>query len=180
MTVRTLATTPYADQKPGTSGLRKRVKVFQQPNYVENFVQAGLQALSPSGPANATLVVGGDGRFFVAEAVLAILRVCGGNGVRKVVVGKDGILSTPAASHLIRKLRADGGILCTASHNPGGPDADFGIKFNTASGGPAPEGVTDRLFAIAKTVTELRVIDIPSVCRHSLIWLSASAWSFWD
>ena len=139
MQARQVGTTPFEGQKPGTSGLRKKVKVFQQPNYLENFVQAifDTQAL-----AGRTLVVGGDGRYYNREAIQTILRMAAANGVSKVLVGRGGILSTPAASCIIRKYKTGGGIILSASHNPGGPDEDFGIKFNIDAGGPAPESVT--------------------------------------
>ncbi|KAI9340506.1 putative PGM2-phosphoglucomutase [Obelidium mucronatum] len=160
--IKTVATTAFADQKPGTSGLRKRVKVFQQPHYTENFVQAILSAI-PTGAAGSTLVVGGDGRFFGKEAVQLIIKLAAGNKVSKLIIGQNGILSTPAASNLIRKHNATGGILLTASHNPGGPENDFGIKYNIANGGPAPEGITDNIFAISKTLTSYSIADVADV-----------------
>ncbi|KAI8613121.1 putative PGM2-phosphoglucomutase [Chytriomyces sp. MP71] len=162
LSIKTVQTTAFADQKPGTSGLRKRVKVFQQPHYTENFVQSILSAI-PSGSKSATLVVGGDGRFFNKVAVQTIAKIAAGNGVAKLIVGQDGILSTPAASNLIRKHKATGGILLTASHNPGGPENDFGIKYNIANGGPAPESVTDNIFSISRTLTAYHVADIPDI-----------------
>ena len=159
--VRTVATMPFADQRPGTSGLRKRVPVFQQPHYLENFVQAVLDvaAIAPG----ATLVVGGDGRFLNREAIQVILRMAAASGVRRALVGRGGILSTPAASHLIRVRGAAGGILLSASHNPGGPDGDFGIKYNLGNGGPAPESVTDAIAARTRTLTEYRTLDAPDL-----------------
>ncbi|KDN52416.1 hypothetical protein K437DRAFT_254192 [Tilletiaria anomala UBC 951] len=135
----------------------RRVKVFSQPNYTENFVQAILSAI-PGGPTGTTLAVGGDGRYFSIPAIQTIIRLAAGNGVSKLIIGQDGILSTPAASHVIRKYKATGGILLTASHNPGGPDNDFGIKYNMQNGGPAPEGVTDKIFEITKTISEYKVV----------------------
>ncbi|KAJ2708470.1 hypothetical protein H4R19_004728, partial [Coemansia spiralis] len=158
--VRTVATTPFEGQKPGTSGLRKRVVVFQQPHYTENFVQAIFSAMPAPGPRGATLVVGGDGRFFMTDAVQAIVRIGAANGVARFVIGQNGILSTPAASALIRARGADGGIILTASHNPGGPDNDFGIKYNTRNGGPAPEAVTDAIYAVTQTIAEYREADL--------------------
>ncbi|KAJ3043127.1 Phosphoglucomutase-2 [Rhizophlyctis rosea] len=155
-------TTVFDGQKPGTSGLRKRVKVFQQPKYTENFVQAILLAM-PEGPQGATLVVGGDGRFYSEEAIQIIIRLAAGNGVSKLIIGQKGILSTPAGSNLIRKRKATGGILLTASHNPGGPDNDFGIKYNMSNGGPAPEGVTDKIYKITTQITSFKSADIPKV-----------------
>ena len=157
MPVATVATTPFADQRPGTSGLRKRVPVFRQPHYLENFVQAVLDtaALAPG----ATLVVGGDGRFLNREAIGTILRMAAANGVGRAVVGRGGLLSTPAASHLIRLRGAAGGIILSASHNPGGPDGDFGVKYNVANGGPAPESFTDAVAARTRTIAEYRTLS---------------------
>ncbi|KAI8852697.1 putative PGM2-phosphoglucomutase [Chytridium lagenaria] len=157
-----LATEPFHDQKPGTSGLRKRVKVFQQKNYTENFVQAILSAI-PGGARGSTLVVGGDGRYYGKEAVRIIIKLAAGNGVSKLIIGQNAILSTPAASNLIRKRAATGGILLTASHNPGGPENDFGIKYNVSNGGPAPESITDQIFSIANGLTAYQIADVPEV-----------------
>ncbi|MGD9409010.1 MAG: alpha-D-glucose phosphate-specific phosphoglucomutase, partial [Thiohalocapsa sp.] len=140
-----VSTTPFEGQKPGTSGLRKKVKTFQQPHYLENFVQAIFD--TQRGLTGGTLVLGGDGRFYNREAVQIILRMAAANGVAKVLVGQGGILSTPAASCVIRKYKAQGGIILSASHNPGGPEEDFGIKFNIDAGGPAPESVTNAIYA---------------------------------
>ena len=159
--VRTVSTMPFADQRPGTSGLRKRVPVFQQPHYLENFVQAVLDVAAL--PPGATLVVGGDGRFLNREAIQVILRMAAANGVARALVGRGGILSTPAASHLIRVRGAAGGILLSASHNPGGPDGDFGIKYNLGNGGPAPESVTDAIAARTRTLTDYRTLDAPDL-----------------
>jgi phosphoglucomutase len=158
MLVLTVATSPFADQRPGTSGLRKRTPVFQQPHYLENFVQALLDEAAL--PANSTLVVGGDGRFLNREAIHTIVRMAAANGVSRVVTGRGGLLSTPAASHLIRKGAA-GGIILSASHNPGGPDGDFGIKYNTANGGPAPESYTNAVAQRAAVLTSYRIADLP-------------------
>src|SRR3712207_5166896 len=141
--VREVATTPFADQRPGTSGLRKKVPVFEQPHYLENFVQAIFDTVDA--PLGSTLVVGGDGRYHNAQAIQTILRLAAANGFGRVLVGRNGILSTPAASNVIRKYRTFGGIILSASHNPGGPDGDFGIKYNTENGGPAPERVTEAI-----------------------------------
>lgn len=157
MTIRTVPTRPIDGQQPGTSGLRKKVRVFQAPGYLENFVQAILDSLD--GVAGQTLVLGGDGRFFNREAIGTILRMAAANGVGRVVVGQDGILSTPAASNLIRTLGAYGGIVLSASHNPGGPDGDFGIKYNIGNGGPAPEKVTERIFARTRTLDRYRILE---------------------
>ncbi|KAJ3070619.1 Phosphoglucomutase-2 [Podochytrium sp. JEL0797] len=162
LSITSVATTPFADQKPGTSGLRKKVKVFQQAHYTENFIQAMLSAI-PTGAEGATLVVGGDGRFFGNEATQLIIKIAAGNKVSKLIIGHNAIMSTPAASNLIRIRNATGGILLTASHNPGGPTEDFGIKYNIANGGPAPESVTDNIFAISKTIESYKIADVPDV-----------------
>ena len=160
--IQTISTKPHSGQKPGTSGLRKRVKVFQQEHYTENFIQATLSAM-PGGPEGKTLVVGGDGRYFSPEAVQIILQLAAGNGIKHIILGQDSILSTPAVSALIRSKKTDGGILLTASHNPGGPDNDFGIKFNIANGGPAPEEVTNRIHKITETISEYKMVKLPNV-----------------
>lgn len=161
MSIQTLATSPFADQKPGTSGLRKSVSIFQQPHYLENFVQAIFNSLE--GFQGKTLVLGGDGRYYNREAVQIILKMAAANGFGRVKVGQGGILSTPAASCIIRKYGAFGGIILSASHNPGGPNADFGIKYNIGNGGPAPEKVTDAIFANSKTITEYKQLAAPDV-----------------
>ncbi len=161
MSVTTVATRPFEGQKPGTSGLRKKVRVFQQPHYLENFVQSIFDSLD--GFAGATLVVGGDGRFHNRAAVQTILRMAAANGWGKVMVGRGGILSTPAASCVIRKYRTFGGIILSASHNPGGPDEDFGIKYNIGAGGPAPEKVTEAIHAKTATITRYRLVEAPEV-----------------
>src|SRR5665811_58370 len=161
LTISTIATTHFNDQKPGTSGLRKRVPVFQQTHYLENFVQAIFDSISP--PPGSTLVLGGDGRYFNLEAIQIILKMAAANGFGRVLVGQGGILSTPAASCLIRKYRTHGGIILSASHNPGGPDGDFGIKYNTANGGPAPEKITEAIFAASKKIAQYRIADAADV-----------------
>jgi phosphoglucomutase len=161
MTIRTVETTPFTDQKPGTSGLRKKVDVYRQPRYVENFVQSIFDAVE--GHRGATLVVGGDGRYFNREAIQTILKMAAGNGVGRILVGRGGILSTPAASNVIRKSKAIGGIVLSASHNPGGPHGDFGLKFNTANGGPAPERVTEAIYARTRAINEYRIVDAPDI-----------------
>ncbi|MFN2564759.1 MAG: alpha-D-glucose phosphate-specific phosphoglucomutase [Gemmatimonadaceae bacterium] len=161
MAVREIATTPFPDQRPGTSGLRKRVPVFEQPHYLENFVQAIFDTVGA--PAGSTLVVGGDGRYYNREAIQTILRMAAANGFGRVLVGREGILSTPAASHLIRKHRTFGGIILSASHNPGGPDGDFGIKYDIENGGPAPERVTEAVAARAKAITRYVTLDAAPV-----------------
>jgi phosphoglucomutase len=148
--IRVIDTTPYPDQKPGTSGLRKKVRVFQQPHYAANFIQAVFDSVERL--AGATLVIGGDGRFLNREVIGIAIRMAAANAVGRVVVGQGGLLSTPAASNLIRQRGAIGGLILSASHNPGGPDEDFGIKYNTGNGGPAPEGVTEAIFARTRVI----------------------------
>jgi phosphoglucomutase len=159
--IRSIATKPFDDQKPGTSGLRKKVTVFQQPHYLENFVQALFDTLEK--PANAMLVVGGDGRFHNRTAIQTVLKMAAANGFGRIIVGRGGILSTPAVSNLIRVRKAFGGIVLSASHNPGGPDGDFGIKYNVSNGGPAPEKVTDAAFAKTRTIASYRIFEAPDV-----------------
>ncbi|WP_421593910.1 alpha-D-glucose phosphate-specific phosphoglucomutase [Shinella sp. M27] len=157
MTVKTVPTTPYSDQKPGTSGLRKKVPVFQQKNYAENFIQSIFDSLE--GFAGQTLVIGGDGRYYNREVIQLAIKMAAANGFGRVLVGRGGILSTPAASNVIRKYQAFGGIVLSASHNPGGPTEDFGIKYNIGNGGPAPEKITDAIFARTKTIDSYRIAD---------------------
>ena len=152
-----VATQPFTDQRPGTSGLRKKVKRFQTPHYLENFVQAIFD--SRHDLAGGTLVVGGDGRFYNRHAIQTILRMAAANGVKRVLVGQGGLLSTPAASCVIRKYKTQGGIILSASHNPGGPEEDFGIKFNMPNGGPAPESVTEAIFARTRSIDRYRILD---------------------
>ena len=161
MNVISQATQPIAGQRPGTSGLRKKVAVFQQPHYLENFVQAIFDSLE--GFAGKTLVLGGDGRFHNLAAIQTILRMAAANGFGRVLVGQGGILSTPAASCVIRKHGAFGGIILSASHNPGGPDGDFGIKYNTGNGGPAPEKITDAIYANTQKITRYLSVDAPEI-----------------
>ncbi|MFY9205832.1 MAG: alpha-D-glucose phosphate-specific phosphoglucomutase, partial [Yoonia sp.] len=146
----TIKTAPIEGQKPGTSGLRKKTKVFMGPHYLENFVQSMFDGIG--GVKGKTLVVGGDGRYFNDRATQVILRMAAANGAAKVIAGQNALLSTPAASHLIRAMKTDGGVILSASHNPGGIDEDFGIKFNMANGGPAPESVTNAMFARTKEI----------------------------
>lgn len=157
MPVLTIATKPYDDQKPGTSGLRKKVPEFQQPNYVENFVQSVFDSLE--GFEGKTLILGGDGRYYNREVIQKVLKMAAANGFGRVMVGKGGILSTPAASNLIRKYKAFGGLILSASHNPGGPDGDFGIKYNIGNGGPAPEKLTEAIFARSKAIDRYLTLD---------------------
>src|SRR3989338_686340 len=156
-----IATTPFPDQKPGTSGLRKRVHIFKRPHYLENFVQALFDSIAA--PAGSVLVLGGDGRYYNREAIQVILKMASANGFGRVLVGGGGLLPTPAASCVIRKSRPHGGIILSASHNPGGPDGDFGIKYNIANGGPAPEKITEAIFAVSKTIAQYRIADAPDV-----------------
>ena len=157
----TLPTRPFDGQKPGTSGLRKKVGVFQKPHYAENFIQSIFNALD--GYAGALLVVGGDGRYYNREVVQSVIRMAAANGFGRILVGRGGFLSTPAASNLIRKYEAFGGIVLSASHNPGGPDGDFGIKYNVANGGPAPEKVTEAIFAETRRIDTLKTTDTPDL-----------------
>lgn len=157
MNIIDVATTPYSDQKPGTSGLRKKVSAFQQPHYLENFVQSIFNVATEL--KGNLLILGGDGRFFNRQAIQIILKIAAANGVKQVMVGENGILSTPAVSCLIRKYRAAGGIILSASHNPGGPEGDFGIKFNIANGGPAPTSFTDAVYETSKTLNTYRIAE---------------------
>ena len=156
-----VATKPFAGQKPGTSGLRKKVKVFSQPGYLENFVQCIFDSLE--GQQGATLVLGGDGRYFNDVAIQVILRMAAAAGFGRVLVGRGGILSTPAASAVIRKRRAFGGIILSASHNPGGPDDDFGIKYNLGNGGPANETFTDAVYKRTQEISVYRTVETPDI-----------------
>ncbi len=158
---RSVATQPFDDQKPGTSGLRKKTRVFQQPNYLENFVQAIFDSLENI--TGQTLVLGGDGRYFNRIAIQTIIKMAAANGFGKVIIGQGGLLSTPAASHIIRKNQAYGGLVLSASHNPGGPDEDFGIKYNVSNGGPAPEKYTDAFYQRSQTISEYRIADLADV-----------------
>ncbi|MDX8538958.1 alpha-D-glucose phosphate-specific phosphoglucomutase [Mesorhizobium abyssinicae] len=159
--IRTVATKPYLDQKPGTSGLRKKVPVFQQEHYAENFIQSIFDALE--GFEGETLVIGGDGRFYNREVIQKAIAMAAANGFGKVMVGQGGILSTPAASNIIRKYKTFGGIILSASHNPGGPHEDFGIKYNAGNGGPAPEKITDAIFEKTKTISSFKIADIGAI-----------------
>ncbi|SEQ04075.1 phosphoglucomutase [Devosia sp. YR412] len=161
MTIQTIKTTPYGDQKPGTSGLRKRVTVYSQPNYVENYIQAIFDSLE--GFEGQTLVIGGDGRFYNDVAIQKAIRIAAANGFGKVLVGQGGILSTPAASHVIRHYKAFGGLVLSASHNPGGPEGDFGIKYNIGNGGPAPEKNTDAVFERTKVIDSYKTVDAADI-----------------
>uniref|UniRef100_A0A9J7XMM6 Phosphoglucomutase 1 n=2 Tax=Cyprinus carpio TaxID=7962 RepID=A0A9J7XMM6_CYPCA len=166
-------TKPYTDQKPGTSGLRKRVTVFQQnQHYAENFIQSIISTIDSAQRQEGTLVVGGDGRFFMKDAIQLIVQIAAANGIGRLVIGQNGIMSTPAVSCVIRKIKAVGGIILTASHNPGGPNGDFGIKFNISSGGPAPEGITDKIFQISKSLQEYHIcpelkVDLSTIGKQT-------------
>ena len=162
----TVPTTPFAGQKPGTSGLRKKVKVFAQPGYAENFIQSVFDVVERG--TGATLVIGGDGRYHNRTVIQTAIRMAAANGYARVLVGRGGILSTPAASHVIRKYRASGGLVLSASHNPGGPDEDFGIKYNIANGGPAPEGVTEAIYARTTSIDRWLTVDAGDVDLDSL------------
>jgi phosphoglucomutase len=166
MQIETRKTTPYQDQKPGTSGLRKKVKVFLQPNYLENFVQSVFDSLGDV--AGKTLVLGGDGRYHNRAAAQTIIKLAAANGVARLLVGQGGLLSTPAASCVIRKYKAHGGFVMSASHNPGGPDEDFGIKYNATNGGPAPESLTNAVYARTLEIAEYRIADVPEVDLDAL------------
>lgn len=161
MTITTERTKPFEGQRPGTSGLRKKVAVFQQPHYLQNFIQSTFDCIENK--RGATLVVGGDGRYYNREAIQIILKMAAANGFGRVLVGRGGILSTPATSCVIRKNKAVGGIILSASHNPGGPNADFGVKYNTANGGPAPEQVTEAVYARTQTIESYEIADAPDI-----------------
>jgi len=171
MPMQNVRTTPIEGQKPGTSGLRKKTAVFRRPHFLENYVQSTFDGIG--GIEGKTLVIGGDGRFFNDAAIQIILRMASANDAAKCIVGQGGILSTPAASHLIRLRQADGGLILSASHNPGGADADFGLKYNGANGGPATEAVTDRIFERTKTldfykITAAEDVDLSLIGEQSL------------
>lgn len=176
MTIQTIETQVFDGQRPGTSGLRKKVTVFQQPHYLENFVQALLDVLNGldthGQPGHAlhgkTLVLGGDGRFYNRAAVQTILKLAAANGVAQVLLGQGGLLSTPAASAVIRARQAFGGIILSASHNPGGPDGDFGIKYNASNGGPANEALTEAVYARTQVLTQLCISDAPDIDLDTL------------
>ena len=166
MNVQHPSTHPFTDQRPGTSGLRKKVKVFQQPNYLENFVQSIFDTQTDL--QGGTMVLGGDGRFYNREAIQIILRMAAANGVGKVMVGQGGLLSTPAVSCVIRKYKTQGGIILSASHNPGGPDEDFGIKFNVPNGGPAPENVTEAIYQRTLEIDSYKTLETDDIDLDSL------------
>lgn len=161
MKIETISTTPYDDQKPGTSGLRKKVSVFQQPHYLANFVQSVFDSLDDCN--DKSLVLGGDGRYFNREAIQIIIKIAAANGFSELIVGQGGLLSTPAASHVIRKNEAYGGLILSASHNPGGKDEDFGIKYNISNGGPAPEKYTDAFFKRSLEISEYKIAEFDDI-----------------
>lgn len=161
MFIKTVSSNPFQDQRPGTSGLRKRVKVFQEKNYLENYIQAIFDSLS--GVTGKTLVLGGDGRYFNEIAIQKIIKMALANGFGRIMVAKEGILSTPAASCVIRKYKAFGGIILSASHNPGGEEGDFGIKYNISNGGPAPESLTEAIYLRSKTISSYKIADISDI-----------------
>jgi len=166
MTVKVITTQPLEGQKPGTSGLRKKTRVFMQPNFLENYVQSIFNGIG--GVEKKTLVVGGDGRYFNNEAIDIILRMAAANGASQCIVGRDGILSTPAASHIIRKRKADGGLILSASHNPGGPEEDFGLKYNGPNGGPATETVTEKIFTQTLEINSYKIIENSSADLNTI------------
>ncbi|MGB3295211.1 MAG: alpha-D-glucose phosphate-specific phosphoglucomutase [Phormidesmis sp.] len=166
MAIQTVSTTPFDDQKPGTSGLRKQVPTFQKANYLENFIQSTFDSLTDY--QGKTLVLGGDGRYFNRPAIQTILKMAAANGVGKTLVGQGGILSTPAASCLIRKYDAFGGIILSASHNPGGPEGDFGVKYNVSNGGPAPEKVTSAIFENTQSISEYKIVEADDIDLDTL------------
>ncbi|MGA7801554.1 MAG: alpha-D-glucose phosphate-specific phosphoglucomutase [Gammaproteobacteria bacterium] len=161
MTVNEIATKPFDGQRPGTSGLRKKVRVFRQPHYLENFIQSVFDTLD--GHDGATLVVGGDGRYFNRDATQTILRMAAANGFGRVLVGRAGLMSTPAVSCVIRRHKAFGGLILSASHNPGGPEGDFGVKYNTGNGGPAPEAITEAIYQRSLGITRYRIVAAPDL-----------------
>lgn len=164
--IKTHNTTPYDDQKPGTSGLRKKVKIFQKTPYLENFVQSIFNSLDDF--QGKILVLGGDGRYFNRQAIQIIIKMATANGFGELIIGRGGLLSTPAASNIIRKYQAFGGIILSASHNPGGPDEDFGIKYNVSNGGPAPEKFTDALYANTKTISSYLMAEMDDIDLDTL------------
>ncbi|MEH2272035.1 MAG: alpha-D-glucose phosphate-specific phosphoglucomutase [Nostoc sp.] len=166
MNIRKISTTPFSDQKPGTSGLRKAVTVFQQPHYLENFVQSIFDSVGDL--QGQTLVVGGDGRYYNRQAIQIILKMAAANGIGRIKVGQGGILSTPATSAIIRKYEAIGGIILSASHNPGGPNGDFGVKYNISNGGPAPEKVTEAIYDRSKVIDSYQILEAPDVDLETL------------
>ncbi len=161
MKIKTITTQAFSDQKPGTSGLRKKVTTVQQQNYLENFVQSIFNVATTL--KDGLLILGGDGRYYNTQAIQIILKMAAANGVKQVMVGENGLLSTPAVSHLIRKYQAAGGIILSASHNPGGPEGDFGIKFNIANGGPAPTSITNTVYEVSENIHEYHIAQTENI-----------------
>src|SRR5947209_1439853 len=164
--LKTVKTTPFSDQRPGTSGLRKRTRHFMQPNYVENFVQSVFNTVRDDAGGSfekETLIVGGDGRYYNRETTQVILRMAAANGFGRVMVGRGGLMSTPAVSATIRRRNAMGGLVLSASHNPGGINEDFGIKYNIRNGGPAPEAITERIYKESLKIMEYKTLDAPDM-----------------
>ncbi|WP_195818983.1 alpha-D-glucose phosphate-specific phosphoglucomutase [Roseobacter sp. MH60115] len=161
MTIQTISKGPFEGQKPGTSGLRKKTRVFMEPGYLECFVQATFNAIG--GAAGKSFVIGGDGRYFNREAIQIMLKMAAANGAARVIVGQGGLLSTPAVSNLIRQRQTDGGFVLSASHNPGGIDADFGVKYNVSNGGPAPEAITQAMFDQTQTIDSYRILETADI-----------------
>ena len=159
--IKTVKTTPYSDQKMGTAGLRRKSKVAMQENYVENFIQSIFNVIGSL--ENKTFLVGGDGRFYNRIAIQKIIKIAAANHVKKLVIAKDGFISTPAGSVVIRKNKLDGGFILTASHNPGGPDGDFGIKYSNETGGQIPSSVSDKIYEQTQTISEYFICDGPDV-----------------
>ncbi|KAJ3682636.1 hypothetical protein LUZ60_015209 [Juncus effusus] len=166
--INSVPTKPVEGQKTGTSGLRKKVKVFQEGNYLANWIQALFNSLPEEDYKGGLLVLGGDGRYFNKEAAQIIIKIAAGNGVGKILVGRDGIMSTPAVSAVIRKRKANGGFIMSASHNPGGPNYDWGIKFNYSSGQPAPESITDQIYGNTLAISEIKMAEIPDIDLSSV------------
>ena len=161
MDIKAIQTKPYLDQNMGTSGLRRKVSVFRQPNYLENFIQAIFDSLE--GFEGKTLVIGGDGRFFGAEAAQNIIKIAVANRFGRIIIGQNGLLSTPATSYVIRKYHAFGGLILSASHNPGGPDGDFGIKYATKSGGQCSSQISDAIYARTREISEYKIFEAPDI-----------------
>ena len=159
--LKTISTTPYTDQKMGTAGLRKKSKVVMQPNYIENFIQAIFNTIGDL--RGKTFILGGDGRFYNDIAIQKLIKMAAANGIGKLIVGQNGFLSTPASSNLILKNKTDGGFVLSASHNPGGPNGDFGLKYATASGGQCPSAVSDKIYENTKNIKEYKILDVPDI-----------------
>ena len=159
--IKTIATTPYTDQKMGTGGLRKKTKVMMQPNYFENFIQSIFNTVGDM--KGKVFVVGGDGRYYNQTAIQKLIKMAAANGVKKLIIGQNGFLSTPAGSHLMLKNHTNGGFILSASHNPGGENGDFGIKYANETGGQVPTSVSDKIYANSKNISEYKIYDAPDV-----------------